>query len=110
MSTTEITFYFKLYFILIVNSCKFVSIRDHDKKSHCIKISLKKYVYIIFSKSIRQEILVRSLDDSYCPDKGAPKTFPAKKREKRKDQSFHCWRHIVQVDQGSDTINVNTSQ
>lgn len=33
-----------------------------------------------------------------------------KKREKRKDQSFHCWRYIVQVDQGSDTINVNTSQ
>ena len=38
------------------------------------------------------------------------KPSPLKKREKRKDQSFHCWRHIVQVDQGSDTINVNTSQ
>jgi len=36
------------------------------------------------------------------------KPSPLKKREKRKHQSFHCRRHIVQVDQGSDTINVNT--
>ena len=32
------------------------------------------------------------------------KPFPLKKREKRKDQSFHRRRHVVQVDQGSDTI------
>ena len=38
------------------------------------------------------------------------KPSPLKKREKRKDQSFYCRRHVVQVDQGSDTIHVNTLQ
>ena len=73
---------FRKQLLIHVNLCPSETM---TKKSHCIKISLKKYVYIIFSKSTRQEILVRLLGDTYYPDNGAPKSFTAKKARKRKD-------------------------
>ena len=62
-----------------------------------LNLHVKKFLYVHWMTATVQTM-----------ERQKPSTL--KMREKRKDQSFHCRQHIVQVDQDSDTINVNTSQ